>query len=241
MLRTLVLLLALANIAFFAWSHGYLRGAGLGPDDPGEPQRLRQQIHPERVVLNPPRAPGAPTASPPKPAASTASAPPPAASIAASAAAGAGVCLQLGPYADDAAAVATALRAAGFAPRAQQQPLPAQWMVLLGPFSDTDTLKRMNAELQRIGLRAGSFGTVVDRPRYMPGLSLGVFATAQAAQQQLARLQARGVSGAHVVQRNDGMQGRYWMVDGLSPARATALRRLPAAALHHRKPQPCGG
>jgi hypothetical protein len=66
MLRRLVLLLAVANLVFFAWAQGLLRGIGLGPVQVGEPQRLSQQIHPERLqLLAPASAPAASAATPP--------------------------------------------------------------------------------------------------------------------------------------------------------------------------------
>ncbi|MCX8518278.1 MAG: hypothetical protein ORN29_09525 [Rhodoferax sp.] len=49
MLRWLVLLLLLANGAYFAWGQGYLKPVGLGPASQSEPQRLAQQIHPEAI------------------------------------------------------------------------------------------------------------------------------------------------------------------------------------------------
>jgi cell division protein FtsN len=65
MLRALVLLLVLANGAFFLWSQGHLQTWGLAPDDQREPERLQQQIAPETVrLLNTPRD----SAEPPAPA-----------------------------------------------------------------------------------------------------------------------------------------------------------------------------
>ncbi|TFY97917.1 hypothetical protein [Ramlibacter rhizophilus] len=47
MLRPLVLLLILANAAWFAWAQGLLRPWGLGPVPQAEPQRLERQLRPE--------------------------------------------------------------------------------------------------------------------------------------------------------------------------------------------------
>jgi len=49
LLRPLVLLLLLANLAFFAWSQGYLRVLGFGPAQQAEPQRLTQQLRPQAL------------------------------------------------------------------------------------------------------------------------------------------------------------------------------------------------
>jgi hypothetical protein len=61
LLRPLVLLLLLANLAFFAWSQGHLRMLGFGPAQQAEPQRLTQQLRPQllRVLRE-----GAPAVAP---------------------------------------------------------------------------------------------------------------------------------------------------------------------------------
>jgi hypothetical protein len=51
MLRLIVLLLLLANAAYFAWSQGVLAAWGLAPAQQSEPQRLGQQIKPEAVRI----------------------------------------------------------------------------------------------------------------------------------------------------------------------------------------------
>ena len=59
MLRTLVVLLLLANAGFVAWHQGWLDET-LGPvaQQGRDPQRLKQQINPERLILlTPPQAP----------------------------------------------------------------------------------------------------------------------------------------------------------------------------------------
>ena len=51
MLRLLVLILLLANGAYFAWSKGLLEPYGLAPASQSEPQRLAQQISPESIRI----------------------------------------------------------------------------------------------------------------------------------------------------------------------------------------------
>jgi hypothetical protein len=51
MLRLIVLLLLLANAAYFAWSQGVLAAWGLAPAQQAEPQRLEQQIKPQAVRI----------------------------------------------------------------------------------------------------------------------------------------------------------------------------------------------
>lgn len=90
MLRGLLLALVLANLFVFAFNEGLLRSLGWGPENPREPQRLAQQLEPERLRLRPPveagRAAKATT--------------PPAAAVAVSAAAGERACWQAGGFDD---------------------------------------------------------------------------------------------------------------------------------------------
>ena len=51
MLRLLVLLLILANGAYYAWSEGLLRAYGFAPAQQREPQRVAQQIRPEAIQI----------------------------------------------------------------------------------------------------------------------------------------------------------------------------------------------
>ena len=147
----------------------------------------------------------------------------------AQAAAPAATCLRIGPYTDQAdAKLGAALHAAGLQSQAQRQDLPEQWMVLMGPYANTADLQRKLDELRRLSLPAGSFIQVTGRPRYEPGISLGVFDQRAQAQTQLKRLQAHGVQTAHVVQRNLGMQAFYWVLPALDAAQAQRLRALPA-------------
>ena len=43
--------LVMANLLFWAWSHGGLRVFGWGPNDPREPQRVEEQLRPEVLRL----------------------------------------------------------------------------------------------------------------------------------------------------------------------------------------------
>lgn len=152
------------------------------------------------------------------------------------------LCLRIGPY-DSApdAKLGAALRAAGLQALARSYPLPAQWMVLMGPYADLAAMQRKLAQLRQLALPAGSFIPVGQRPRYMPGISLGVFDQREQAQQQLAHLQAHGVQTAHVVQRNLGVQASYWVLPSLDPQQAQRLRSLPALQAAGRAALPCPG
>ncbi len=70
MLRTLVLLLLLANLIWFSWAQGWLRPWGLAPAATSEPQRLSRQVQPDAIqVLReapPTAAPASAAASAPR-------------------------------------------------------------------------------------------------------------------------------------------------------------------------------
>ena len=155
----------------------------------------------------------------------------------------AATCLRIGPYSGQPdAALGAALRAAGFDAQARTEDLPQQWMVLMGPYPDLATQQHKLDELRKLGLPANSFVGVTGRPRYMPGIALGVFDKRDQAQLQLKRMHARGVSTAHVVQRNLGVRRGYWVLPALDAAQAARLSALPAlhAANLHAQPCPAG-
>jgi hypothetical protein len=55
MLRALVLVLALANVVFFAWSHGWLAAVGMPAHGDREPERLQREVRPEALRVQPAR------------------------------------------------------------------------------------------------------------------------------------------------------------------------------------------
>ncbi len=270
MLRKLVLALILGNLVLWAWSHDVFGPLGWAPARVDEPQRLRQQVHPDALTLLDPQGrplastapvasaaaaastPSAATGSAPAEASSAPAAPPasgpasaPARAASTSAAAtgtvaAAASCLRIGPYtgAPD-AALGSALHAAGLDAQAREQDLPAQWMVMMGPYADTTALHRKLGELRQLSLPPDSFVAVSARPRYMPGISLGVFDKREQAQAQLQQLQAHGVQTAHIVQRNLGMRAQYWVLPSLSPAQVRQLRALPALRAANVRAQDC--
>jgi len=234
-MRTLLLALLLVNLVFFAWSQGWMAGAGLGPVTQREPQRLALQIHPEQVQITPLASASSTPASAPRPAPSapvsapSAPLPAPSAPQDASADAGPTVCRQIGPYgAMETAALAqaqSALAGVGLKAQAHNTPVPEQWMVLLGPFPSQSA---MRAALDQIGQqgKVKVFAPVTDRPRYEPGISLGVFANEASAQEQLQIVRKQGVQGAKVVQRNAGLNRTVLRLPALTPEQLGALEKV---------------
>ena len=59
MWRWIILALVAANGLFWLWSHGQLRDLGWGPAEVAEPARLKNQLHPEALVVKPQEPPAA--------------------------------------------------------------------------------------------------------------------------------------------------------------------------------------
>ena len=63
MWRWIVLILVVLNGLFWLWSHGQLRDLGWGPTEGAEPARLKNQLHPEALVVKPQEPPAANTSA----------------------------------------------------------------------------------------------------------------------------------------------------------------------------------
>ena len=228
MLRFFVLVLLLANAAYYAWSQGLLLEWGLAPVSQSEPQRLAQQIRPEvlRVVgrkTQPTAAvPPVPTGAAQLPASAPAPSPAEAPVVAAP---DAGECLQAGVFDEEQAA--TLRRAVTSLPQGswtlERTTIAGRWMVYMGRFADTDVLAKKRAELREMNVP-------YDRPASAslePGLSLGRFSTEEAAQRGLSNLTAKGVRTARVVQERTDAPGymlRLPAADSALRAKVEALR-----------------
>jgi hypothetical protein len=194
MLRSLVLLLVLANAGYWAWTQGLLATYGLAPASTLEPHRLAQQIRPdamrlldsEDAFLSKAPLPAAPApASPPEPT----------------------ECLQAGLFTD---AQAEALR-----PHLQSLPdgswalaprvTPGRWIVYMGPYATDDLLTTKREELGRLGVRLEP----LVNPALARGLSLGHFSSRTEAQAELGRVAQYGVRTAHVVAEQPEMRGQW--------------------------------
>lgn len=226
MLRLVVIVLLLANAGYFAWSQGHLRQWGYGPQEQAEPQRMHQQIRPETLQIlrvNPSKVSAAPaaTTSPPAAATTTADASTPAPAEAAE-------CLQAGVF-DERQADALRTAAAGLPQGSwvlEPTPVPGRWMVYMGRFDDMDTLDKKRAELRARNVpfdRAG--GT------WEYGLSLGRFASDEAAKRELQNLSNKGVRTARVIQERPESPGFTLRLPAVTDALRPQLDALrPAMA-----------
>jgi hypothetical protein len=186
LLRLIVLLLLLANGAYFAWAQGLLAAWGYAPVQQSEPQRLTQQIRPEALKILP--------ADEAKRVEVTAAAPKPA------------ECLQAGPFEEAQAAPLRASLASWPAGSwtLEQTVEPAHWIVYMGKYPTIEAVNKKKAELRYLGV---SFQSVLN-PALEFGLSLGGAATEAEANDQLGQLAQRGVRTARVVMERPEVRGQ---------------------------------
>jgi hypothetical protein len=205
-LRAFVAALLVANLAFFAWSQGWL-DAVVGARSIGdrEPERLLRQVHPELVRVLPPAGD----------AASAAAAPPPFA------------CLEAGPFADAEIAAAQGSTQAALPGAALSDVKTEQagtWMVYMGRYADREALKRKEDEIKR---RKLEYEELREPPTLAPGLSLGRFDTRAAANSALDQFTQQGIRTARVVEfkpASSSHQLRIERADAALAAQASALK-----------------
>lgn len=223
MLRALVAALLLANLAFFAWSQGWL-DATLGTHSMGdrEPERLTRQVRPELISILPAGA-----------AASDATAGTP------SAAASPLACLEAGPFTDSEAAVAqTAAQAAltGATIRNVRSERPGVWMVYMGRYAGRDALVKKQEELKR---RRLDFEELRDNPTLAPGISLGRYDTRDAASKALEQFAQQGIHTARVVEFAPASSSLSLRLETADSALAAQALTLKAGALAAKPFAPC--
>lgn len=205
LLRTLFVALALANLAFFSWTQGWLDGVvGVSASGDREPERLLRQVRPETVRILPPSVVIEPESE-------------------------ALACLEAGPFTDtEVAAAKVALAAVPPASWADvKTELPGTWIVYMGRYADRNGLVAKEEELKR---RKVAYEEVVDAP-WAPGLSLGRFDARAAADTALAEFARQGVRTAKVVETAAPGSSHRLRVERADTALAARLNALNAPAL----------
>jgi hypothetical protein len=229
MLRALVLLFLLVNVALYYWLHGDPQAL----QSDREPQRLGHQVAPDAIQV-----------LPDLPAASGAQGHATAAPAGALAASGADTALAAGattstapiaisrktseadvdcsetPPLDDAqfAALKQALTKAGVPADAiaeRRQPEGGSWIVYMGRFADAQTWQQKADELRKLDVK---FERVNTPPTLVPGLSLGQFTNAAEAARKLDELNRHGVHTARVVTLTAPTVQRHLQVRAADPA-----------------------
>lgn len=215
MMRVVVVLLLLANVAFFGWTQGWLDDV-LGPASRSqrEPQRLAAQVQPSSVaVLSPQAAQSALAAAQ--------------AAVKTSAA-----CLEAGPFSAAGVAQAESELAAvtvadGSINRVERQQ-SAVWAVYMGKFDDRAVLQRKTDELKRLRL---VYEELRNAPALQPGLVLGRFGSRGAADEALSQLTQRGLRTAKVVALNEPSTQLWLRANQADPDLAARLAALKVLAL----------
>ncbi len=207
MLRALVVLLLLANAAFFAWTQGWLDSVvGVRASDDRDTQRLTRQVRPEDVRLLPAQEPVLL-----KPVTR---------------------CLEAGPF--DATEVSAAEAALAASPAASalagrfsrlSTETPGVWIIAVGRAAPHEAQLKKLAELKRLDI-------AVEVVKAASGtdetLSIGRFGSLDAAKAALEPLAARGVRTGRVVEISPASEVTHLRVDNATPPEATALEALPA-------------
>ena len=212
MLRVLIAAVLIANLAFFAWSQGWL-DAVVGARSIGdrEPERLQRQVRPETIQILAPEAASA--------AASAASAP---------VALG---CFEAGPYADaELTAAQTAAQAAlpGAAWAVNRVDQPGVWLVYMGRYVSHEAQLRKEDEIKRRNL---PYEEIVQPPALAPGLALGRYPQRAAAEAALAQFTQQGVRTARVVELAPPGSRTMLRVDQVDAALATRIAALKPDAV----------
>jgi hypothetical protein len=240
MLRGLSVGLVMANLAYFAWSQGWLLGAGFLPHPwpQTEPERLSQQIRDDQVrLLRPaPEAPGPARAQPvgsdqpPEPPATTvAAAPPDAAGPAASAPPDSPpptTCLQLSGPLNDRQFASLRAELTGKLPDSAwtvgTSIQPPRWIVYSGKFSSTELMASRKAELRQLQVDYRE----VSNPTLQPGLAMGTYSTETGAQQALRDVTKAGVRGAKVMVERPEATLYTFRLPEATPETSSEFRRL---------------
>ncbi len=208
-MRFVVLLLLLANAAYFAWGQGHLAAWGFAPRSQSEPERRAAQIKPEAM-----RVLGAQEASA-------------AASNAPVLAAKPAECLQSAPMAADqaskAARVLQALPAGSWALTSVQ--LPGRWIVYMGKYANAEAIAKKKSELRQLSVAFEN----LQNPALEPGISLGGYPTQEQATTEMNNLAKRGVRTARVVQESTAITSQVLRIPAVDDAARATLPALKDA------------
>lgn len=201
-MRTVFLILLLANVAYFAYAE--YRNVLF----PGESLLLQEQVDPQAIKIVAPPKIVAPTkiVSPPNVVNAT-----PAESDLA--------CVEWGAFAPEQVSAAEAALAPlnlASAPTQHRDEDAAAWWVFMPPQGSRTAARRKAAELKQLGVK--DYFIVQDDPTNRFAISLGVYGTRAAAEHRLTQLRAQGVHTARVG-RHDVQDRKIWL----------QMRDIPAA------------
>lgn len=216
MLRALVVLLLLANLAFFAWARGWL---GAPPHHAErEPERLAAQVRPDALTVLPPSS----------------------ASAALQAVRAAALqCLEAGPFAESTVGAAEAALSRAQLPEgswARVDPASAAsaasaapvWLVYAGRYPEAALRKSREEDLRKLNL---SFELITAPADLAPGLVLSRHSSRDDAQAWLKARSGTPLRGARVVQLPPPAPAWRLRVARADAEQAERLRSLPGETL----------
>ena len=208
MLRTLVVLLIIANALFFGWTRGWLDSVvGIKASGDSEPERQARQLHPERIQILGAEAVAALQKR---------------------------SCLEYAGTLDNEAALQAAQAALAKAgvttATASTTEVPGQWVVATIRLATKDFRERKEETYKRLHVAYEPLAGVA--PEELPSLVLGRYGSAKAAQAALDGFEARALKGLRVMQLQAPAK-RYGLqiaeADGAMQARLTTAAGKDAA------------
>ena len=212
-MRTLFLILALANAAFFAYSW-----LGVGAEANADAQIIAQQLNPEKIRVLAPEQVSALTrkSDATKPDATKPDAPK-----------AAGSCLEWGALqGGDVARAAQALEPLALGAKLTQRRLEeaAAYWVYIGPLASRQAASVKTGELKRLGVE--DFFVMPEDSKWRNAISLGVFKTEEGAKARLESLRARGVKTAASGARETQSSKTYFQLHEANAAVTAKLNEL---------------
>jgi len=221
--RTLFLLLVLANVVFFAWSR-YV----VPPEAGADPLPLARQIDPQKLKVVP-SGEAAPVPVPvPVPAPAAAPAP-----VAARPAPAVALvkCIEWGSFTlADAPRAEKALEPLALGPRLTQRHTEeqARWWVFIPPAPNRAQALRKAAELKAMAV--DEYFVMQDEGPNRWAISLGVFRTEDGARARLAALRAQGVRSAQIGERETTVPKVWLQVSNVDGGLLARLKETARAA-----------
>lgn len=201
-LRFLLILLLILNALAFGAIKGWL---GFAPPM-GEPERITNQLHPDRIRLlgegesSSPRPAPAVVATPTPPATNEGESAPSGHRRETPAAPAASICVAWsGLNESDADRLSARLTAAGLTPRQRSTEVPTSWWVRIPPLPNREAAERRMKEVRSQGV-TDLFIVQEPGPNQF-AISLGLFKTETSSRQHLAQMRAKGVRNADIVVR----------------------------------------
>jgi len=239
MLKFIFFSLLAVNAALFAYGQGYL---GHFSGNEREPQRLQRQLNPKQLTLiSPERAHSAQaaTAATAATAAANTEAAAPAAAVAEPKPAAPLACVEIGSFVlADARRFEARLAPLELGDRQSRRNLPgteiSSYIVHIPPQGSKEGADRKAAELRGLGIT--NYYVISDNSPLRYGVSLGVFKTEGAAQNQLAMLAKQGVRSARITPRMSGSRQLAFQFRDVPPQLKASLDKIradfPNTALH---------